>query len=893
MAKLFPPHIDSKLPAFIIGGQIKIPFTMNRAVSLNYIRQNEDNNSGNEVLSAIIKTVQTNTIITETPLKGQLSVNENGDCYAIFNTSENKFKVGQFYKIQIAYIDPTDGEIGYYSSVGVLKCTSKPTIKISELENNQYCSNTFTGECDWGQNGDKTEKVYSYIFNVRDHNQKIVATSGEQTHNNYNDISTKSIDVWTTNLNLEKGKTYYVNYQVNTINNLTITTQSYPVVQQDTVKLDLPCELIGKLDNDEGYVSLYLRPTQTKGLDGSFVLSRASSKDNYKSWEEIYRFAYKNYPLRYRGKTEPPERWGIEDVLIWEDYTVEQGVDYIYAFQAYNSAGLYSNRMLNKEEKIVSVTGTGIYTTEFIEQIISVDFEDAFLFDGERQLKIRFNPKVSSFKTTLLESKIDTIGGKYPFIFRNGNVSYKEFPISGLISLIGDPKEKFFKGIQNNLIEIARSQTTDRLTVAELDNQLTAANFKRERDFKMEVLNWLTDGKPKVFRSPGEGNFIVRLMNTSLTPNDTLGRMLHTFQSTAYEIADFNFKNLISLGLTTAPIGENKYLKIGQIKLFEKLAINNPIQLNSYSHISIVDAAPYTIFELTFNDGSVNNIEIGGTGTYVMPIKDRALTQIKLIKGDILNSGFLNFCYYDDEPTDDFNIISSFRTYDEIKQIVGIGGNFNNDEEKYPDGRKAFNVVDETYGGEDFSAHERITDIRRQAGRFHHVKLIQRPTIICYEINKKIYYDPNGLVLVDNRLETAIYKVYTSTTLEKWYYLYGKSNISSTTEPDYRFQINNSPIIDLGGNPNSEPKTFGRFDSLGSFDEITSLYLGTGVVADLCYRVQEKTYSFENEDLIKRAKDIYINVLNNYNNNLSTLQEAYQNYVDAINDKIIELQQRG
>jgi hypothetical protein len=36
----------------------------------------------------------------------------------------------------------------------------------------------------------------------------------------------------------------------------------------------------------------------------------------------------------------------------------------------------------------------------------------------------------------------------------------------------------------------------------------------------MAVLNWLTDGQPKLFRSPGEGNFIVRLMNISLTPND-------------------------------------------------------------------------------------------------------------------------------------------------------------------------------------------------------------------------------------------------------------------------------------------------------------------------------------------------------------------------------------
>jgi hypothetical protein len=34
-------------------------------------------------------------------------------------------------------------------------------------------------------------------------------------------------------------------------------------------------------------------------------------------------------------------------------------------------------------------------------------------------------------------------------------------------------------------------------------------------------------------------------MNTSLSPNDTLGRMLHTFSSTAYEIADLNYDNLL------------------------------------------------------------------------------------------------------------------------------------------------------------------------------------------------------------------------------------------------------------------------------------------------------------------------------------------------------------
>lgn len=57
---------------------------------------------------------------------------------------------------------------------------------------------------------------------------------------------------------------------------------------------------------------------------------------------------------------------------------------------------------------------------------------------------------------------------------------------------------------------------------------LSDENIYAERQFKMEVLDFLTNGKLKL-SSPTEGNYLVRLMNTSLTPEDILGRMLHTF----------------------------------------------------------------------------------------------------------------------------------------------------------------------------------------------------------------------------------------------------------------------------------------------------------------------------------------------------------------------------
>ena len=78
---------------------------------------------------------------------------------------------------------------------------------------------------------------------------------------------------------------------------------------------------------------------------------------------------------------------------------------------------------------------------------------------------------------------------------------------------------------------------------------LTEDNIAAERKFKLEVLEWLTDGQPKLFRSPTEGNYVVRLMNTSLSPNDTVGRMLHQFSSTGYECGPHDYQGLKDQGV--------------------------------------------------------------------------------------------------------------------------------------------------------------------------------------------------------------------------------------------------------------------------------------------------------------------------------------------------------
>ena len=66
-----------------------------------------------------------------------------------------------------------------------------------------------------------------------------------------------------------------------------------------------------------------------------------------------------------------------------------------------------------------------------------------------------------------------------------------------------------------------------------------------EKFFREEVLDFLQNGEAKLYKSPTEGNIIIRLVDVSLTPNQTLNRMVSEFSSNAYEIADFTLENCI------------------------------------------------------------------------------------------------------------------------------------------------------------------------------------------------------------------------------------------------------------------------------------------------------------------------------------------------------------
>lgn len=675
MARLYPPITEETLPAFCltyngkgekISASITINFNLNRAVANTEI-------SG---MALRLRTISTNTnVVTE-----QLAVNptigpegrsegeavsfdlNNGICIFGITKDYNPqamdlLKVGQYYKAQIAFIN-LSGEIGYWSEVATIKCVAKPKVSIANFDPSDI--NVFSPEIvgvyeQDKTTGDHTEKVYSYSFQLFDiDKQTIREETGVKLHNSSkDDTGYSSNDTYFCYQNLNENEIYYVQYNITTINGLKMSSPLYQIMNIGSIDPEEDIKLLvynGTEDDfknneltwypwEEGLIKIQLVYANAadrangKPLRGNFVILRSSSKDNFTTWQEVKRF-------RING-IDPSKK-------IIYDYTVEQGITYKYAVQQYNRAGFYSNKV-------------------YADHAVRADFEDMFLYDGKKQLKIRFNPKVGSFKNDLQEQKIDTIGSKYPFIFRNGNVCYKEFPIGGLISFQEDNALFFIDDDDYRQMALDRFEIPDKslitneyyakdgqrpraidqytplnrniltqdlpvywLTTKELNiydendphenllnptiletktieyyqkidnvteannlrlsgervfkkesilnsnrkvyraptynkNDLTSENIMTERHFKLAVLEWLTDGKPKLFRSPTEGNYIVRILNVNLTPKEQLGRMLHDFTSVAYEIADFDYNNLIELGLLTVnePV-ETEYSWVSQ-----------------------------------------------------------------------------------------------------------------------------------------------------------------------------------------------------------------------------------------------------------------------------------------------------------------------------------------
>ena len=534
--------------------------------------------------------------------------------------------------------------VGYFSTAAIVKYTSVPTVEIQGLKSYSTAAQQtdYVGEY---SSSDPTERVKYYSFYLRDENGKIVDSVTDNIHNSNSDTvssttigqSIRSSDLFSTKIQMNKDKLYTVQYVVKTTNNMTLTSPIYNIIRRAMVPLG-DIQFYATPHPDYGYISLELDYSNSK-VDrvGTYLLSRTYKKDGVQIKEKL-----KKINLAYDLSMKNP----------YNDYTIEHGIKYEYIIERVNNAGVYSLPVLAKLGPIPTTSAEQAAAQDRPTEI-SASFEDAFLYDGKRQLRIRYNPKVSSFKKDVLETKTDTIGGKFPFIFRNGSVSYKEFPISGLISRL-----------ENECFDLGPSEPTPKrestVSSGSADSysltDLSDENIRAERQFKMEVLDFLTDGKPKLFRSPTEGNYLVRLMNTSLTPEDTLGRMLHTFSCTAYEIGECDYDTLLSYGIISrGNEAVNKVVSYASVNITPDTQKGKNLftELGSAILSVSIDHAPAGSAVLIDDE----KIMIGATGMYEVPFGS-SFSSIKLPTDDSAPTSGVITVAYESYTASDFDKIT-------------------------------------------------------------------------------------------------------------------------------------------------------------------------------------------------------------------------------------------
>ena len=275
-------------------------------------------------------------------------------------------------------------------------------------------------------------------------------------------------------------------------------------------------------DEEEGRVAIKL---YSKNGDnqyfGNLCIVRAKGSDHFAIWEDIKIITLKGKPINH--------------VDIIYDYTIESGEWYKYGVQSISEDGVRGKINFNDES------------------IIHRIFDNSFLLGkGEKQLKLAFNNEMSSFKYNIIEQKTDTIGSQYPFVSRNGVVKYRTFPINGLISKEMDDENTFLEnGLFKNIYETAKLQ--EMVEEEEMDELKEYGDARKrtyfyEKEFRQRVMDFLMNDEPKLFKSPTEGNIIVRLMDVNFSPDQQLGRMIYSFTANAVEIDDNTLENYIKYG---------------------------------------------------------------------------------------------------------------------------------------------------------------------------------------------------------------------------------------------------------------------------------------------------------------------------------------------------------
>lgn len=527
----YPLVLDSSQPAFNADiEELKIYFSLPNILSETIFWNNTDNVTSLNKIYASIRNLKNNKSIyknSENQVVDKFEVGcykEDGKFYVkIFNETGDFWSLGELYSLQLQYQlkDENNTNLSEWSNISYLKATSKMEnitckILLNEIEENITDTNSpnFIGIYSNPNDLEEIESKYKFDLYLSD---ELKESSGWKTH--INNIQ----DSFVFKTNLEENNFYDIKYSVITKNNfeISVTRRNIQYIPSE----DIPNIKFDKISPDpkEGLIEITLQSSEPE--KASFILRRTDSYSNFSLWEDYYTFSLEN-----------------SESITLKDKLIESGVNYKYSVCKITNG---------RRSPFIESDNEGIHC----------DYEDIFLIGEDRQLKIKYNPKVSNYKRMIQESKTETIGSQFPFIRRNGLTNYFTFSLGGLISYKMDEKSLFydFDNIFNSTTSLQRTKecNLERSSFHEaydFNNNLTLDNIKYEKIFRDQVEEFLTNGKYKIFKSPIEGIRIISLTGVTLTPNDSLGRMLYSFSSTANEVIEYNLSNALKYNIISTEV---------------------------------------------------------------------------------------------------------------------------------------------------------------------------------------------------------------------------------------------------------------------------------------------------------------------------------------------------
>ena len=547
---LYPPIVDSYSPAFIAGENAKcrVFFSLSSFNSVNdfetvqatVVRQESGLSVVNDKEDSNGHYRKTGIILNLTPVA--VSGKDNLYYVDILNSDLKSVEKGYtgwipgwIYKIQLrlsmiaydgsgddqaAWLNLNGSKFSEWSTVNVTKAIGQETVVIYNFNFEGVSTEeiTYLTELNfygYYKNEDSSELLANYRIQTELEDSGVIQAKNDKDSLQYFSYTFKK--------DYQLHTPYTITFTYETINKYTNTyvltfvleDAGIPFSDAKALTYEEDTALMEDittpaLEQDDGGILIKLHSENEVLYVGSICVRRADSKSNFTEWTDVKIINLKNQK--------------INDIEPFYDLTIESGIFYKYAVQFIDTNGYRS--AMNKN------------TTVSMRE-----FEYSFLVGkGGKQLRLTYNNEMNNFKITVGEGKTDTIGGQYAFFSRNGDTYYKAFPITGLISFNMDENHLFTSRAELFGENLTKYNNYNK------DHEITMYDVIYERFFRDAVSKFLYDGEYKLFKSPTEGNLIVRLMDINFSPNKTTNRMIYSFSSNAYEAADPTMENYLKYG---------------------------------------------------------------------------------------------------------------------------------------------------------------------------------------------------------------------------------------------------------------------------------------------------------------------------------------------------------